>query len=414
MNQTNNGIKISKAATPYLIVFALVFGIGIGAVVTSAFRSPFAAAVTNSSVNNSTSGVTNLDTDFFNSVTKVIQDNYIGDVPNTQELTYGAVKGFLDSLGNQYNSFLTPEEAKKYLDSRSPNIEGIGVTLRYDGENTVVETVLPNYPAAKVGIKTGDVIVEVDGEQVTGEMPTVVATKVRGDAGSEVKVKVYRAENNEGQLDFAVKREKIEIDNISYKDLGNGIYRINITQFLDTTAEEFNKKWDSIVLEISSKGDVKGIVMDLRSNPGGYVYSVRHVLEEFLQEGKILMSEEIKNKPKSDYKDSRVGKFEQVPLVVLVNEGSASASEIFATSIQDNQRGKVVGKKTVGKGVEQQVMTLDDGSMLILVFQKWLTPSGRNVTPENSVTPDFEIDYTQENAKAGTDPQLDKAKDLLK
>ncbi len=412
MNQQTN-IKISKAATPYLIVFALVFGVGLGAVVSSAFKSPFSSAGSVVNTTTSTSNISNLDADFFNSVTKVIQDNYIGDVPATKDLTYGAVKGFLDSLGNEYNSFLTPLEAQDYLQSRNPNIEGIGVTLKYDGENTVIETVLPNYPAAKAGMQSGDVIIEVNGEQVTGQMPTVVATKVRGEAGSEVKVKVFRADSEQAQIDFTVKREKIELDNISYKDLGNGIYRISITQFLDTTAEEFNQKWDNIVNEINNKGNVKGIVMDLRSNPGGYVYSVRHVLEEFLGNGKILMSEEIKNKPKNDFRDARTGNFEQTPVVVLVNEGSASASEIFATAIQDNQRGKIVGKKTVGKGVEQQVMTLDDGSMLILVFQKWLTPSGRNIDPENSVTPDYEVDYTQENAKAGTDPQLDKAKELL-
>jgi carboxyl-terminal processing protease len=144
------------------------------------------------------------------------------------------------------------------------------------------------------------------------------------------------------------------------------------------------------------------------------VYSVRYVLEEFLADGQIVMSEQQKNKPKNDYTDARVGKFENIPVVVLVNEGSASASEILASSFQDNNRAKVVGKKTVGKGVEQQVMTLDDNSMLILVFQQWLTPSGRNINPKNPVIPDFEVEFTEEDAKRAVDPQLEKAKEVLK
>jgi len=414
MNETKSTIKINKNSTPYLIVLALLLGVGLGAVATSAFKSPFSGATSNTFPQSTTNSLPNLDSGYFNSITKVIQDNYIGDIPSTQTLTYGAVKGFLDSLGNQYNSFLTPTEAAKYIESRSPNIEGIGVTLNFTGENTQVETVLSNYPAEKAGIKSGDIILEVNGETVSSEMPNVVASKIRGQAGTEVKLKIFRAEGDVGQLEFTVKREKIVIDNITYKDLGSGLYKISISQFLDVTAEEFNSKWDKIVNEISSKGNVKGIVIDLRNNPGGYVYSVRHVLEEFFASGKLLMSEEVKNKPKTDFLDARVGKFENTPISVLVNEGSASASEIFATAIQDNKRGKVIGKKTVGKGVEQQVITMEDDSMLILVFQKWLTPSGRNIDPENPVVPDFEVDFTQDNAKAGTDPQLDKAKELLK
>jgi carboxyl-terminal processing protease len=410
MNETTQTIKLNKHSTPYLIVLALILGIGIGAVFTSIFKSPFGNTNTTTFQSNNTN-ITNLDNKFFNDVTKVIQDNYIGEVPSSKELTYGAIKGFLESLGNQYNSFLTPEEAETYLESRNPNIEGIGVTLKYNGENTIVETVLSNYPAEKAGIKTGDVVLEVNGEAVTGEMPNKVASKVRGDAGTEVKVKVFR----EGELlEFNVRRERIELENLDYKALENGIYKINIYQFLDTTAEDFNKKWDKIVSEISSKGDAKGIIMDLRNNPGGYVYSVRHVLEEFLSNGKVMMSEQQKNKPKNDFTDTRIGLFENIPLVVLVNEGSASASEIFASAIQDNDRGEIIGKKTVGKGVEQQVMTLDDKSMLILVFQKWLTPSGKNIDPENPVIPDLEVDYTEENVKAGIDPQLNKAKEILK
>ncbi|MBE0573600.1 S41 family peptidase [Candidatus Dojkabacteria bacterium] len=412
METNSNTPKINSHSTPYLVFLALILGIGVGVLFSN---SALPTYQNGNQLGTNTSAIpSDLDEEFFSEVSKVIEQNYIGDIPSERELTYGAIKGILGAIGNEYNSFLTPEEASDYLDSRNPNIEGIGVTLKFNGENTEVETVLTNYPAQKAGLKTGDIIAEVDGEDVTGQLPTAVANKVRGPSGTEVKVKVFRKDTTEGFFEYTVTRQKIELDNIDYRSVGDGLYKINIYQFLDKTTEDFNRKWDQIVNEVAAKPDLKGLVLDLRNNPGGYVYSVRYVLEEFLSNGQIVMSEQQKNKPKNDYTDARVGKFENVPVVVLVNEGSASASEILASSFQDNNRAKVVGKKTVGKGVEQQVMTLDDNSMLILVFQQWLTPSGRNINPENPVTPDFEVEFTEDDAKRAVDPQLEKAKEVLR
>lgn len=411
MKDKYSNVKINNHSTPYLITLSLALGVGIGALLGSGLQSPF---ISGTPVSKPVStNLDNIDNKFFNEVSKVIQENYIGELPSSKELTYGALKGMLSSLGNEYNSFLTPTEAESYLQSRNPNIEGIGVTLRFNGENTVVETVLSNYPAEKAGLKTGDIVLEVNGESVSGKIPSSVASKIRGESGTEVVIKVGRTDSEQLIQEFKIVRQRIELENIDYKSLGNGIYKINIYQFLDTSAEEFNRKWDNIVNQISRGGEIRGLIIDLRNNPGGYVYSVRYVLEEFLSSGQIMMSEQLKNKPKNDFLDKRVGRFENIPITVLVNEGSASASEIFASAIQDNNRGEVIGKRTVGKGVEQQVMTLDDKSMLILVFQKWLTPSGKNIDPENPIIPDYEVDLTELDANSGKDPQLDKAKEFL-
>lgn len=363
---------------------------------------------------------TQVDLEFLNSgsleqVYSYLKQIYINELPTNKELNYGAIKGIINSLNDPYTTYLTPEEAKVYLEGRTGDFEGIGVTLAFDGENTYVETVLEGFPAQRNGIKVGDTILEVDGEDQQGKQPQIVATKIRGKEGTNVKLKLFRAsENSNGEIkEFEITREKIDIDNVTWKDLGNGQILIDISQFSDESPDKFNDSWDEVVNEILAKGKPTNIIIDLRNNPGGFVVSVRHTLEEFLPNGTTLMSEQIKNQDPKIYKDFRVGRFEDVPVVVMVNQGSASASEIFATAISENNRGKLVGMPTVGKGVEQIILDdFEDGSMLLLVFQKWLTPNGNNITKESPVKPDFEVDYTQDDFNKGTDPQLEKAKEI--
>src|SRR5260221_692065 len=307
---------INPIASPYLLVLALIVGLGIGLVASSIFKPPVQiATISDGTTQNTSADITDLNTSYFNQVYKLFKDNYIGQIPSSTDLTYGAIKGVISSVGNQYNSFLTPTEANDYLNARDPNVEGIGVTLKYDGSYTEIESVLNGYPAEKAGLRNGDVILEVDGEKMGGVLPNVVSTKVKGASGTSVKLKVAR-----------------KVD---------------------------------------------------------------------------------KNEQPKAYSVTRDGKLVDVPMVVLVNEGSASAAEIFSAGIQDNGRGKIVGKQTVGKGVEQQVMTLNDNSLLIVVFQKWLTPNSRNISKTDPIHPDFEINFSEDDLKKGLDPQLQKAKELL-
>ncbi len=412
--EKESGIKVPyKAIFPVITLIALFLGCGIGILFMTLIRPITTSQSTTTSTQQDLQS-SYIDSEYFNKVLNILKDNYIGEFPDKKDLTYGAVKGLISSLGSKYTSFLNPDEAKQYLDSRNPNFEGIGVTLKFNGKDTEVETTLQNYPAEKAGLKAGDVITEVNNEKVSGIQPQVVASKIRGNAGTDVNLKVIRKEGDSSKtLDFKITRQKIVLENVRSVDLGNGVFRINITQFLDESPEKFNKNWDNVVSKITSGGNVKGIIVDLRNNPGGYVYSVRHVLEEFLKTGDILMSEEQKNTNTIVYKDERTGKFESVQVVVLVNEGSASASEIFAGAIQDHKRGKVVGVKTVGKGVEQTVQQLDDKGILVVVFQKWLTPSGKNISDENPITPDVLQGLTDEDYNKGVDTQLEKAKELV-
>jgi len=393
--------EIDKKSLPFIIPIVLILGIfiGIGAV---QFNTLIRSTTKNPAV------VSTEESKYVNDVYKLLQDKFIGEIPTGKDLDYAKVKGIIDALDSKYTSFLTPEETKAYKISENPNFEGIGISLKFDGENTQVETVLSNYPAEKAGIKSKDIITKVDNESVLGKLPAEIASKIRGKAGTSVKVEVVRSDSFDN-LSFDITREAIDIDNISYKKLENGIYRINIYQFVDESPEILNKSWDRIVSEISADKDIKGIVLDLRNNPGGYVFSVKYIMEEFFKNGTTLFKEKQKNLDEVVYKDLRLGKFEDIPLTLIVNEGSASASEIFAGAVQDNKRGEIIGKKTVGKGVEQQLLELDDGSMLVVVFQQWLTPTGRNVTPEDPITPEFEVDFTELDFKDLKDPQLDKA-----
>lgn len=403
MESANKGLD--KQSYPFIIPVALVLGIFIGMGVLQTVNA------VNQYSPNQTIQVN--DSEYVNDIYQLLQDKFLGQIPQGKELDYAKVKGIIDSLDSKYTSFLTPEEASAYKESEDPNFEGIGVSLKFDGENTEVETVMSNYPAEKAGMRAKDIIVKVDNVDVKGKYPSEVAGKIRGKAGTKVKVEVIRPSTVE-TLSFDITREQIDIDNISYEKLDNGVYKINIFQFIDKTPEQLNKSWDKIVNEISSKNDAKGIIVDLRNNPGGYVYSVRYILEEFFPTGTILMKEREKDSAETVYKDNRSGKFENMPLTVIVNEGSASASEIFSAAIQDNNRGKVVGTKTVGKGVEQQALELSDGSMLIVVFQEWLTPTGRNITEEDPITPNFEVEYSEEDFENLRDPQLDKALEVVR
>ncbi len=414
-----------KPVFAFLILSAMVLGIFIGLLSKSVFgffdRALLGDDETTQDIEtvdvNSISTSDLYDEDYVNQILDVFNTKYIKDLEDYDggDLTYGAIKGIITSLDDPYTSFLTPTEAEEYLSQRSGDFEGIGVTLGYKDGYSYVESVLKSHPAESVGILPQDFIVQVDGEDMAGKYPSEVANKIRGDKGTDVKLKIFRQKETSETLDFTVTRDEIKIDNVMWENLGDGIVKITIVQFNDESINAFNQSWDRVVDEIDAEmGEIKGIVVDLRNNPGGYVNSVQHVLEEFLDDGQILMKEKAKNTKEVVYEDNRPGKFQEIPLVVLVNEGSASASEIFAAGIRENDRGVVVGKPTVGKGVEQELMQLSDGSILLIVFQQWLTPDGNEISKDKPIQPDEVVDFSVENFEKGEDPQLDKAIEILK
>lgn len=358
-----------------------------------------------------------LNYELIRNIYNTIEKEYIEEIPSGEQLTEGIVKGLIAGLEDTYSAYLNPEEARAYLNASGSQFEGIGVQLGFNGEYTVIESVFESSPAAGAGVKAQDLIVEVDGKPVAGERPEIVATKVRGKAGTIVTITLYRPETQQTST-VDITRRQIDIDNIDYQKLDNGVVVINIRKFTEkengtqTGVQVFNRQWDAVVSEVA-KLNPSGIIVNLRGNPGGYVESVKYVAEEFLKDGQTIMREYDRSNGERTFKDGRSGKFEDVRITVLVDEGSASASEIFAAAIQDNNRGEIVGQPTVGKGVEQKLIPLKDGSILMLVFRHWLTPNGLQIKSDSPIKPDVEVEYKEASGGAKYDTQLTKAIELL-
>lgn len=425
MNQEQN--KTDRFAVGVVAVCALIIGIFVGLVgrdtvslVNKSFNITTNAPNIPGDVIPQSNSEDLYDKEYVSKVINIFKQRYIEeiDADNSADYTYGVIKGFISALDDRYTTFLTPEEAAVYYSQRNPDFEGIGVTLGYNEEGgyTYVESVLKAHPAERNGILPLDIIYKVDGEDMSGKRPEEVAPKIRGEKGSIVSLQILRdSEGSFQEQNFSITRETIQIDNIQWEPIDDSTVKINIIQFSDNTVNEFNANWTSVVNDITSKTpNLKNIIVDLRNNPGGYVMGVQYVMEEFLPNGAVIMRERSKKDGETQYTDKRTGSFEDKKVVILVNQGSASASEIFTSGLQENGRAQVVGMPTVGKGVEQELIELSDGSLLMLVFQQWLTPNGNEISEDNPIKPEFEVEITQEDYQSRKDPQLDKALELLR
>jgi carboxyl-terminal processing protease len=393
--------------SPYkfiIVIFSIIAAFGIGFLTNQYIINRNQVQLVSSVETDSVSG------EYINSILDILNSEYLNTIPTEGKLTYGAVKGLVNALGDKYTSFLSPDEAKDYFTAANNEFEGIGVTLASDKEKqyTTIETVLPGYPAEKAGVLPGDIIVKVGETDAQAKEPSEVATLIRGKAGTEVKLTLFREKDGASSV-ITVAREKIDLPNMEWKMLDNGVALISIYKFSEDTVANFNRNWDKLVNDVRANSP-KSVIIDMRNNPGGYVDSVKYVAEEFLKTDQVIFMEETKTGRQLVAVDSRTGSFENLPLTVIVNEGSASAAEILSAAIQDNNRGEIVGQKTVGKGVEQKLINLRDGSLLVMVFRKWLTPAGRNISEETPITPNHIVQ--DDLAKSG-DEQLDKALSLV-
>lgn len=339
-----------------------------------------------------------------------LESNYLEKSLDGEGLINGAVNGLVESLDDPYTNYLTKEETEEYLQQNSGEFEGIGTTLRYNGDYTEIETPIDGYPASEVGLRPGDLILKVDGKDVQGKNAYEVADLIKGEAGTKVVLEVVR-EGRSDVLEFEITRVNVDLKSINFEKKSDKTAYIKITQFTEDSLSEFHRQWDEAAKQVISM-DPNTVVVDLRNNPGGYVEGVNYVLSDFFEKGTLVMSERDRNGNTLDTVTNREGKLKDYRLIVLVNEGSASASEIFAGAIQDNQRGTIIGMSTVGKGVEQRILQLSNGGSLHVVFQEWVLPSGRTISSEDPITPDIKVELTEEDFEQKKDPQLDKALEL--
>lgn len=349
------------------------------------------------------------DLSLFWTVWGILDNSYLETslLQNDQELIYGSIKGLVNSLEDPYTVFMTPEETKQFEENLNGQLEGIGAELGVQDGFLIVLSPLKDSPAEKAGLLPGDIIFQIEGEP-TGEMTLFEAImKIRGQKGTPVTLTIIRADLKE-PFDVTIIRDEITVESVTFEILEGNVAYVSINQFSDNTGEEFNTAVQEILLK-----NPKGVVLDLRFNGGGYLDISVDILSEFISGEKTAVMIQTRNdNGKESFYVYDNARLPDIPLVVLVNEGSASASEIVAGAIQDHKRGLVMGKETFGKGSVQEVELLEDGSSLRLTIAKWLTPSGRDIE-EVGIMPDRTIELTYEDIENNNDTQLEEARKYL-
>lgn len=336
------------------------------------------------------------------------------------KMKYGAIQGMVASLGDPYTVFLPPEENKSANEDLAGEFGGVGISLGYSKDGILaVMSPLSGTPADKAGIKAGDLILKIVDKknniekETTGISLTEAVNLIRGDIGTEVVLTMYR-ESNQKRFESILKRDNIEVPGVELEWLtvdNKKIAWVKMSKF----SEDLFTKWNEIVTMINNEKKVlgnnyAGIILDLRNNPGGYLQASVVVASDFIKDGVIVKQESTKGVTETYNVEKNRGNLLNDKLVVLINGGSASASEILAGALHDYKRASLVGVKTFGKGTVQQPEDFNDGSGLHLTIARWLLPSGKNIHKEG-ILPDIEIVESTDSAQK--DVQLEKAKEVV-
>jgi carboxyl-terminal processing protease len=327
-----------------------------------------------------------------------------GDLP-VRDLTYGAINGLTFQLDDDYTYLRDPEEAAFFNESLQGSFEGIGARVA-EAEGGGVRIVEPfsGQPAWNAGIRRGDVILAVDGQDITRMTLQDAISLIRGPKGSEVLLTI-QSEGQEAR-DIEVMRDRITVPAVEYRMLDNGVAYLRLGEFSAPASEQVREALESL-----QEQNPVGLVLDLRGNPGGFLRSAVEITSEFIDEGPVVI-ERFKDGREEVFEAERGGSALDIPLVVLVDEGSASASEILAGAVQDTGRAILVGARTFGKGSVQIPDELSDGSVLSITTARWFTPNDRLIHGEG-LLPDIEVERTEEDIEADRDPQLDRAVEYL-
>jgi carboxyl-terminal processing protease len=336
---------------------------------------------------------------------QVVHNEYLVQPVNDEKMMQGAIRGMMDSLGDSHSAYMDPVE---YSDANAPleGYSGIGAWVNTEGEFLTITEPMKGSPAEGAGIKAGDQIIAIDGVDMTGTLAELARQKVLGPAGTQVVLTIKR-EGVEQSFDVTVTRAQITIPSTEYKMLDNNIAYIRLNAFSNTTGDELRTALEQLLAQ-----NPKGLILDLRYNSGGYLDAAIQVGSEFFPDG-VVAYEEYGNGTRDTFNVTGDGIATQIPMVVLVNEWSASASELVAGALQDRGRAQLVGVTTYGKGTVQDWIALSDNEGAIRVtIARWLTPDGRNVTG-TGLTPDVEVKISDADAQAAIDTQLNRAVEIL-
>ena len=335
--------------------------------------------------------------------------NYLSLPEETSQMTllHQAIFGMVDALDEPYTNYYDPELSKQWEQDITGEYEGIGAFVDVQAEYLTILSPIKGTPAEEADLQAGDEIIAIDGNDMTGVDPNVALSQVLGPAGSTVILTIAR-EGVDEPFDVEITRRKITIPYIEYEMLDNGIAYLQLLRFYDGADLDIRDALNELLDE-----NPTGLIFDLRGNPGGYLHTVVNITSEFVQDG-VVLYEVFNDGSQTEYNTLRSkGIATDIPLVVLIDGGSASASEIFAGAIKDYERGTLVGDTTFGKGLVQLPITLpNDNGMVSITIANWLTPN-QDTIQDVGVAPDIFVEYTQEDADADLDPQLDKAIEIL-
>lgn len=398
--KNNNKLTNILLAISFVV---LIFGSGYK---VGEYKTRFSSLVPNSY---STRSNTNFD--LFWETWNKLQERYVDKKKiDPKKMYMGAIKGMVASVEDPYTFFLTPEENKQTKDDLGGKFEGIGAQLGLKDSRVVVISPLKKSPAETAGVKSGDYINKVDGVATTNWTLAQAVSKIRGPKNTKVKLILER---NNKEIEVTIVRQQIIVASIELSYQKN-IAVLKVNQFGDNT----NDEWDKAVTEVGKKWsnkEIKGMILDLRDNPGGYLESSVYLASEFLPLGKLIVKQEATLYGNKEYRVSRIGELKEIPMNVLINQGSASASEILAGALRDYSRAQLIGEKSFGKGSVQEALDLSQGAGLHVTVAKWVLPNGDWINGKG-IEPKFKVANEIKNGNTitpDTDKQLEKAIELL-
>lgn len=350
---------------------------------------------------------------------------------DTQQMVYGAISGMVAAVGDPYTSFFPPKENKEFKEDLGGAFEGIGAQLGMKDSRVIIVSPLKGMPAEEAGLKPDDIILKVDGKDTVGWTIEDAVNAIRGPKGTKVVLTIVSPLSTEGPKDIAIVRNTITVPSVvswikpvgqiteiseatesasvRSKNANAYVAYISLSRFGDNTNADWNKAVDEIV-RASARTNIHGLVLDLRNNPGGYLDGAVYIGSEFISKGTVV-SQVNSDGTRQDYPVVRPGRLTEMPVVVLVNKGSASASEIVSGALRDSKRAKLVGETTFGKGTVQTPYELSGGASVHITTGKWLLPKGESIS-HKGLTPDIEIALDATRADTA-DTQLSKAIDVL-
>lgn len=399
-NANKRRMPRSALITGALIVLAVTF---YGGWATGTGKISFAANKLSVSEQNKSLPAA-LDYDSVDEVYNALLENYDGQLDN-KTLLDGVKEGLASAAGDPYTEYFNEDGAKEFDEELNGSFSGIGAELGKENEALIIVAPISGFPADKAGLRPKDIVAEIDGEKSFDLPVNEAVKKIRGPKGTKVKLKILRGME---QLDFEIERDQITIASVEHKILDGNIGYLKVSRFAEDTT-----KLSREAATAFKNANVSSVILDMRSNPGGYLNAAVDLSSLWLNPGDSVLEERRGGEVIQKLKANSVNTLKGIKTVVLVNEGSASASEITAGALADNKVASLVGVKSFGKGSVQDLVKIGDGGMLKVTVARWYTPDGKNIDKEG-ITPETIVELSDEDIKAKRDPQLDKAIEMAK